>query len=176
VAGAASRYARAIFEVASQDKKVDDWSKRLHTLAAAFAVPEVERAFANPTLTRDDLDRAIKALDLPQLGREGLNLLRLLVESRRTGLIDEITRQYDALGDEASGRVRATVTTAVELSAADRESLRKDLSRGLGKDVRLEAKVDPSILGGLLLRIGDRLTDASVAGRLQQLRRELATA
>jgi len=65
------------------------------------------------------------------------------------------------------------VTTAIPLSEAEREKLAEDLSTQLGKDVRLVAQVDPSILGGLLLQVGDRLTDASVAGRLDQLRRKV---
>jgi F-type H+-transporting ATPase subunit delta len=176
VAGAASRYARAIFEVAAAEKQVDQWSRRLHALAAAFEVPEVKQAFGNPTLSREELDRAVGALDLPQLGGEGLNLLRLLVENHRTDQVEEIARRYDELADAAAGRVRATVITAVDLSNADREALRKDLSGSLGKEVKLEARVDPSILGGLVLQVGDRLIDASVATRLHQLRRQIATA
>jgi F-type H+-transporting ATPase subunit delta len=87
--------------------------------------------------------------------------------------IDEIAEQFEALADDAAGRVRATVTTAIPLSEADREALGKDLSRGLKKEVRLEARVDPAILGGLILEVGDRLTDASVAARLDQVRRRV---
>ena len=87
--------------------------------------------------------------------------------------IDEIAEQFEALADDAAGRVRDTVTTAIPLSEADREALGKDLSRGLKKEVRLEARVDPAILGGLILEVGDRLTDASVAARLDQLRRRV---
>ena len=99
--------------------------------------------------------------------------MRLLVARHRVERIDEIVEGYETLADDAAGRVRATVTTAIPLSEADREALGRDLSRGLQKDVRLEARVDPAILGGLVLEVGDRLTDASVATRLDQLRRQV---
>jgi len=87
--------------------------------------------------------------------------------------MDEIVDHFEVLADEAAGRVRVRVTTAIPLSEADREQLGRDLSAQLGKDVRMVAEVDPTILGGLLLQVGDRLTDASVAGRLDQLRRKV---
>ena len=74
----------------------------------------------------------------------------------------------------AAGRVRATVTTAVELSTRDRDRVENELSKRLGKEIRMHVVVDPRILGGLKLQYGDRLVDASVSTRLQQLRRRLA--
>ena len=78
------------------------------------------------------------------------------------------------MADEDAGRVRATVTTAVELTSKDRDRVAEELSKRLGKDIHLDVHVDPRILGGLKLQYGDRLVDASVATRLQQLRRRLA--
>lgn len=173
MAAAAERYARAIFEVAEAEDKVDAWGGRVRLIEQALSVPAARQVFENPTTSREELEEAVEALKLPQLGTEGLNLLKLLVESRRVELISEIARAYERLSDDAAGRVRATVTTAVELSSRDRDGLRDDLSRSLGKDVLLEARVDPGILGGLVLQVGDELTDASVAGRLQQLRRQV---
>jgi F-type H+-transporting ATPase subunit delta len=88
------------------------------------------------------------------------------------GILDE----YEQLADEAAGRVRATVTTAIELSAEDRERIGSRLSKQLGKEVRITAAVDRRIVGGLKLQYGDHLIDVSVATRLQQLRRRLADA
>lgn len=173
MAAAAERYARAIFEVAQAEDRVDAWGDRVRLIEQALSVPAARQVFENPTTSREELEEAVEAMKLPQLGSEGLNLLKLLVESRRVELISAIARDYERLSDDAAGRVRATVTTAVELSSRDRDGLRDDLSRSLGKDVRLEARVDPGILGGLVLQVGDQLTDASVAGRLQQLRRQV---
>lgn len=173
MAGNASRYAKAIFELASEDGKIDQWSRELVLIRAVFDDPTAREIIANPSVSVETRIKAVEALDLPGIGPRGLNLMRLLVASRRVDRIDEIVEHFEVLADEAAGRVRARVTTAIPLSEADREKLGADLSARLGKDVRLVAQVDPSILGGLLLQVGDRLTDASVAGRLDQLRRKV---
>jgi len=82
--------------------------------------------------------------------------------------------EYEALADAAAGRVRATVTSAIELTPHDRDRVADELSKRLGKEIRLRVEVDPTILGGLKFQYGDHLVDASVATRLQQLRRTLA--
>ena len=173
MAGSASRYARAIFELASEEGKVDDWSRRLALIREVLDDPAARAVLDNPSVASDTRMRAVEELDLPGIGAEGMNLMRMLVASGRVGKIDEIADRFEVLADESAGRVRATVTTAIPLSEADREALGRDLSSQLGKDVRLESRVDPAILGGLVLQVGDRLTDASVAARLDQLRRQV---
>jgi F-type H+-transporting ATPase subunit delta len=91
-------------------------------------------------------------------------------------LVRGVAEEFDALADAAAGRVRATVTTAVELAPAERDRLADQLSERLGKEVRITLVVDKRILGGLKLQYGDRLIDASVVTKLQQLRRQLADA
>jgi F-type H+-transporting ATPase subunit delta len=173
LAGSASRYAKAIFELATEQGKIDAWSRELDLIRSVLADPTARAILANPSVSLETRLKAVDELDLPGIGPQGLNLMRLLVASRRVDRIDEIAEHFEVLADEAAGRVRASVTTAIPLSDADREKLGRDLSAQLGKDVRMVANVDPSILGGLLLRVGDRLTDASVAGRLDQVRRKV---
>ena len=173
MAGSANRYAKAIFELAAEDGKIEAWSRELALIRDVLDDPTARAILANPSVSVETRLKAVEALDVPGISTRGLNLMRLLVASRRVDRIDEIVEHYEVLADEAAGRVRASVTTAIPLSEADREKLGADLSARLGKDVRLVAQVDPSILGGLLLQVGDRLTDASVAGRLDQLRRKV---
>ena len=110
------------------------------------------------------------------LDDESINLAKLLIESNRVKEISAIADEYKALADVAAGRVRATVTTAIELTEHDRDRISDELSKRLGKEVSLKLQVDPTILGGLKLQYGEHLVDASVATRLQQLRRRLAEA
>lgn len=173
MAGAASRYAKAIFELAGEEGGVDAWMARLSLIREILGDPSASAILDNPSLPLETRMGAVDALDLPGVGPQGMNLMRMLVASGRTGRIGEITSQYEALADAAAGRVRATVTTAIPLSEADRAALGRDLSSSLGRDVRLDSKVDPGILGGLILQVGDRLTDASVAARLEQVRRRV---
>jgi len=105
-----------------------------------------------------------------------VNLGRLLIESGRVHDIAGVAEAFDDLADEAAGRVRAVVTTAVELPSEDRDEVARQLSSRLGKEVTLRTLVDPRVLGGLKLQYGDRLIDATIATRLQQLRRRLIEA
>ena len=173
MAGSVSRYAKAIFELASEEGKVDEWSRRLATISDVLDDPTARAILANPSVSVETRLKAVDELDLPGVGPQGLNLMRLLVASRRTDRMAEIVEHFDVLADEAAGRVRASVTTAIPLSEPERSKLGRDLSAQLGRDVRLVAHVDPAILGGLVLQVGDRVTDASVAGRLDQLRRRV---
>jgi F-type H+-transporting ATPase subunit delta len=172
----ARRYARAVFEIAQEDKQVDAWTGRLEALRAVLTNPDAIAVLASPAVPPARRVEAMEALATRQMGDEGLNLGRMLVAARRPDLIEGIVEEYGALADESAGRVRATVTTAVALSTADEKRITTDLSARLGKEVRLEVQVDPAIIGGLVLRVGDRKIDASIATKLQQLRRRLATA
>jgi F-type H+-transporting ATPase subunit delta len=170
---AAKRYARAIFELAQEQGQVAEWHERLDQVAALMSDPQVAQVLTNPTIAAER--RMALVSDAPHVfGAEATNLAKLLIESNRVRDVGGIADEFQRLADEAAGRVRATVTTAVELTPTDRDRVAAGLSKRLGKDVDLEVLVDPSILGGLKLQYGDRLVDASVATRLQQLRRRLA--
>lgn len=171
---AAKHYARAVFELAAADSQIEEWRRRLETIRDVTSNPAATAVLENPTIPaaqRLDLIDATRFLD-----REGINLMRLLVEGRHVHRAPDILDDYERLVDEAEGRVRATVTAAIELSSDDRELIGERLSKRLGKEVRVTAEVDRRILGGLRLQYGDHLIDASVATRLQQLRRILAGA
>jgi F-type H+-transporting ATPase subunit delta len=174
--GTGRRYARAIFELAQEGDQVEAWARRLTAVRAVLTDPQVRRVLANPTIPTAKRVELVEALADRAMGKEGLNLAKLLVASRRVAAIDGIVEEYERLADAAAGRVRATATTAVDLSDSDRRRVGRELSERLGKEVRLEVRVDPAILGGLVLQFGDRVIDASVAARLQRLRRRLLTA
>jgi F-type H+-transporting ATPase subunit delta len=170
---AARRYAKAVFELAEQDGQVEEWGRRLAAVSRLMADPEVASVLTNPTIATE-LRMALIS-DAPHvLDREATNLAKLLIESNRVREVAAIEEEFERLTDEAAGRVRATVTTAVELTAGDRDRVEEELSKRLGKEIRMLTVVDPRILGGLKLQYGDRLVDASVSTRLQQLRRRLA--
>jgi F-type H+-transporting ATPase subunit delta len=172
VTAAARRYAEAVFELASEEGRVDDWRRQLTAITDLVSDPVVAGVLKNPTIS---LARR-EGLIADSLEPEAANLARLLIEGDRVEEAAGILDEYEQLADEAAGRVRATVTTAVTLSADDRERLGRELSARLGKEVHITAAVDRRIVGGLKLQYGDHLIDVSVATRLQQLRRRLADA
>ncbi|MEP6752290.1 MAG: F0F1 ATP synthase subunit delta [Candidatus Dormiibacterota bacterium] len=170
---AAKRYARAVFELATEEGKVEEWTRRLAAVRDLLSDPSVAAVLTNPTIP---VDRRMELISSAphELDPGATNLARLLIESNRVKQIAGVAEEFEVLADAAAGRVRATVTTAVELDQAEREKVAHQLSERLGKEVRMTVVVDKGILGGLKLQYGDHLIDASVATKLQQLRRRLA--
>jgi F-type H+-transporting ATPase subunit delta len=172
-AAAARRYAKAVFELAEHEGRIEEWGHRLAAVRELLSDPHVGAVLTNPTIPNDQ--RMALVSDAPHvLDSESTNLAKLLIESNRVRDVAGIEEEFQRLADVAAGRVRATVTTAVELTAKDQERVEDELSKRLGKEIRMHVVVDPRILGGLKLQYGDRLVDASVSTRLQQLRRRLA--
>jgi F-type H+-transporting ATPase subunit delta len=172
---AGKRYARAIFELARETKDLQGWDRRLRRVADALGGEETRRLLQDPSVP---MEARVEAMDAATRGWDAgaKNLAKLLVEGGRVEAATDIASEYETLLDAEEGRLRATATTAVELSPRDRDRLADQLSRRFGRKVRLDVTVDASILGGLVLQVGDRQIDASVATRLQQLRRRLSTA
>jgi F-type H+-transporting ATPase subunit delta len=170
---AARRYGKAIFELAQSDGDLDGWARRLARVREILGDPQVADVLSNPTIATEQREALIGASPRV-LDDEGTNLARLLIESGRTSAIAEIEEEFTRLSDQAAGRVRATVTTAIEMKPADRARVERELSQRLKKEVRMTVAVDPRIIGGLKLQYGDHVVDASVATKLQQLRRRLA--
>lgn len=170
---AAKRYANAIFELAQPAGEIEEWSRRLASVRQLLGDPQVAAVLRNPTISMERRD-ALIASGPHVLDEEGTNLARLLIESGRTDEAPAIEEQFHRIADEAAGRVIATVTTAIELDPEDRERVQEQLAKRLAKEVRLSVVVDPLVIGGLKLQYGDRVVDATVATRLQQLRRRLA--
>ncbi|MFO0002631.1 MAG: ATP synthase F1 subunit delta [bacterium] len=112
---------------------------------------------------------------LPGLGLHPhvASFLRLLLDKDRFAALADIAREYRALADAEAGRVRATVTTAAELTPATRDAVANALVRSTGKKVVLETRVDPALLGGLVAQVGGRVYDASLRTRLERLQLSL---
>jgi F-type H+-transporting ATPase subunit delta len=170
---AARRYARAVFELAQAEGQVEEWGRRMEAVRDLLVDAGVAAVLTNPTIATEE--RMALVSGAPHvLDPEATNLAKLLIESNRVRDVVAVDAEFQRLADEAAGRVRATVTTAVELAPDERDRVAAELSKRLGKEIRLQVAVDASILGGMKLQYGDRLVDASVATRLQQLRRRLA--
>ncbi len=168
----ARRYADAIFAVAQEANDLDGWRQELAKLDELLNDEIVVAAFGSPavsTVRRLELARRLA----PELRRETQNLLRLLVERRRTRDLPGIRQAFERKADQAAGIVHVTMTTAVDLSAGEADAYRQALARKLGRDVRLIAEMNPALIGGATIQIGDHLVDGSVRSRLNRLRETL---
>jgi F-type H+-transporting ATPase subunit delta len=119
---------------------------------------------------RDRYALVDRVLDVPPIAR---NLAKLLIQKSRSRGARAIANSFNALADEHAGIAKAEITTAVPISDAQRAGIETQLSRTLGKTVTATSAVDPSLIGGLIVRVGDQLIDGSVRTRLRLLRKEL---
>jgi F-type H+-transporting ATPase subunit delta len=169
----ARRYARALFELAlERDEPLESWLSDLQAIQAAIEDPAVRPVLVSPKLSferkRELVDRALSGLD--PLRR---NFVYVLIERGRIELLGAVVREFRAMMLEHQGVAEATVTTAVPISDAEADRIAALLARLVGRRVILERQVDPSIIGGVVARVGDRLINGSVAESLAALRRQL---
>jgi len=168
----ARRYAQGIFQLAQTEKDLDGWRRELAQLDALLQDDVLRAAFANPAVTtarRMELARRLA----PELRPETQNLLRLLIEHRRTTEMPAIRREFERMADESAGIVNVALTTAIELDDAEKRRYEKALADRLGKKVRMDYRHDPGLVAGATVQIGDRLIDGSVRTQLDRLRQQL---
>jgi F-type H+-transporting ATPase subunit delta len=172
---AAKRYALAALELAQERGEADVWLDAVRQIADFMSDTEVRRVLEDTRVGRDPKQRLVEAAlsDLPPLP---LNLARLLVRKNRTSLAGEIAAQFGQLLETQRGISRARAVTAVPMGDAERDALSRRLQEQTGREVILETSVDPALLGGVVVQIGDRLVDASTRAKLRALRESLVRA
>jgi F-type H+-transporting ATPase subunit delta len=171
---AAPRYAQAIFDIAVEQNRLEGWATDLATIRQAVDGTELRDALESVRAPFSAKQAAVEQIFGGQIDPLAKNFLLLLVQRNRLGQLDAIIDQFQALSDERLGIARAKVTTAVPLDDRERQVVADRLAAITGKTIRLEATVDPTIMGGLIARIGDKLIDGSTRTRLIALRRRLA--
>jgi F-type H+-transporting ATPase subunit delta len=170
-AGLATRYATALFELASEQDALERTAADLRAiLEAVNAEPALARAIRSPIVPRDELISLITAL-AERLGLSPLvrNFLGLLAQQRRLFALRLMVERFEQMLAAHRGEVTAEVASAVPLDEEQIAALREALAARVGKAVRLATRVDPELLGGLVVRLGSRMIDASLRSRLQQL-------
>jgi F-type H+-transporting ATPase subunit delta len=175
IAAVHRRYAQALFDAAKEKGRLQEVHAELSDFAAAVRdVPELRNALRNP-----ELDPGTKAelLDALISGADQLvrNFLRLTAEKGRIAGIEDIARELDRLLAAEERRLSVELTTALQLSDDDARGLVKQIEDASGRKVEVSRKVDPELIGGLILQIGSMRVDASVRGRIERLRRELVS-
>jgi len=169
---AGRRYALALSAIASERQSFARWAEVVDALAALTAEPRFVNALQSDGMTDDKLQEVVRQV-LPDVAPVEMNLFRLLRRKNRLALGPSIASYFHEMWDEERGVERAVVRTAVELDDGTRDRMRDQLSQQTGKTIELETEVDPSLIGGAVIRIGDRLIDGSTRTRLRQLRGRL---
>jgi F-type H+-transporting ATPase subunit delta len=177
VSATANRYASAAFSVASESNELDAWVAALTELSRILRMPSARRVFASPAVPTAQKRAAIERL-LPDATPIIRNFLYILADRDRLDQVPGIAEALKDLVNTQRGIVRADVTTAVALDSELEQIVAQRLAAYLGRrpdQIVVNARVDPSIIGGVVARVGDRLIDDSVRGRLARLRQALAT-
>ena len=169
-------YARALFEAAKDQGRLDEVREGLDDFMATVAdVPELRNVLGNPQL--DPRARRAALEDLLGESEELVrNFLLVVAEKGRAGQLEDVHREFERLLAAEERRLRVELTTAFELSDDDARGIVKQIEEASGQQVEATRKVDQSLIGGLVLQAGSLRVDASVRGRLNRLRQELATA
>jgi len=162
-------YARAAFAHAHAGEELAAWSKLLGTAAAVAADGRVARLIGNPHVTADELVELLAGIAGEVGGKEGRNFLRALAANRRLALLPEIAEQFELLRAEVENVIDVEVIAAREIAAPQQQRLTGALKRRLGREIRMHARIDESLIGGAIVRAGDLVIDGSLKGRLARL-------
>jgi len=169
--GVAGRYALALFELARDGDVLDAVAADLTSFSTMLdESADLRRLIRSPVLSRDDQGKALAALaERAGFGELTTKFLGLVAEHRRLFALPEVIEAYRAMLAEHKGEVAAELVSAVPLQEEQVATLEKQLTASVGKQVMLAARVDPGLLGGLVVRVGSRMLDASLRTKLRQL-------
>jgi F-type H+-transporting ATPase subunit delta len=166
-------YARAAFAYASESGRVAEWSTWLATARGVVASDEFQQLERSPGITSADLTGLVTGICGDALDAHGRAFLAILSENGRFDFLPEIAARFEELKAEAENVADAEVVSAAALDERQRQRLADALRRRLRREVRLHCRVDPSLIGGAVVRSGDLLIDGSLKGRLERLETEL---
>jgi F-type H+-transporting ATPase subunit delta len=168
------RYADAAFEIGLRDGTVEVWRRELDAAAEMVRSEQVLDVLANPAIP---LDQRLEATQraFAKFSQPVRNLILLLVRRGRIEQLPRVAAEFARRDDERNGLTHAVATSAAPLGEDEIRAIAARLEQVTGQRVALETNVDPGILGGVVVRIGDRLIDGSVRGRLERLRNQLAS-
>jgi F-type H+-transporting ATPase subunit delta len=165
------RYAKALVHIGAEQQAVEQYGQELANVSYVFASEERLRLLLeSPTFPLEKKSTMLAELcEVLQLSPGMRNFLGLLLHKDRLKYLGQISIDYRALADELSGTVRAQITAAAELDAAQREAIRVGLEKQTGKTVELRVQVDPSLIGGLQASLGGKVFDGSVKTQLKRI-------
>jgi F-type H+-transporting ATPase subunit delta len=166
-------YAEAAFALARDQNALDQWSQMLRLATTIVKDPRVADALDNPRLGAPEKETLLLSVAGDNLTADGRNLVRVLVEADRVTLLPEITELFETLKDEAQGTAKADIESAMELSDAQLAEIKSALERRFGKRIEATVRVNPALIGGARVTVGDTVIDASVQAKLAAMANEL---
>lgn len=160
-------------EIAVQEGTTDQWLADLRLIGEAFGNRQLTFVLREPNIALQRKELIVRDLLANKVQHEALNLALVLVRDGLTEAAPRLAQEYERLYDDYRGQAKAVVTTAMPLDEEERQHIARDLQRVMGKRILMQERVDPSILGGVVARVGDTLIDGSVKRRLALLREQI---
>ena len=178
VSGMAGRYATALFELALEERAVDAVRGDVEKFDALIATnPDLTRLVRSPVFTAEEQTRALAAvLEKAEIGGLAAKFLQFVASNRRLFAVRDMIKAYRALVARHKGQVSAEVTAAEELTDKHRDALKTALKSVTGKEIDLAIKVDPAIIGGLVVKLGSRMVDSSLRTKLNSIKHAMKEA
>ncbi|UCH50399.1 MAG: ATP synthase F1 subunit delta [Chloroflexota bacterium] len=167
------RYAQAVFEIALEGNKLKEWQSNLGKIAQLTRDTEFAALVENPKIPSQLKEKLVREI-LGKINPMALNLAYLLISKGKLKDAGQIADEYERLLNDHQGIKTAEVTTAIALDNTEREKLSRHFEELTGKKVRINAQVNPDILGGFIARIDDSLIDGSIRNKLETLKKSLA--
>jgi F-type H+-transporting ATPase subunit delta len=166
-------YARAVFELASEESQLQQWQDRLQLAAVIAADSDMLAMFELPSmLTNEQAELFLSVASesaKAEISDDFRNLVALLAENGRLAIFPAIATVFETLKQEAEGRVEVHIRSARELTAEQQENISKSLSKRLGKEVSISTEIDESLIAGAVVTAGDLVIDGSASGRMDKL-------
>ncbi|GAA3412895.1 F0F1 ATP synthase subunit delta [Paenibacillus hodogayensis] len=173
----AKRYAKALFEVARERGKIADVERELQAIADALSAnPDYVKLLEHPNISAASKTEMLKQAFGASVSEEVFNTLQLLVQRGRESILLDLVSQYSLVANDALGEALAKVYTPLPLTAEESDKISTAFGQVTGKKIRIESFVEPALLGGLQVRIGDRLYDGSLSGKLERIEKALVQA
>lgn len=162
-------YAQAVFEIANEENKLTEWSDMLTLLESVVTDAQMKAVLTNPKLDAEALSSFILDVCSDALSETSRNLVKVLAEAGRLSFIPELNKLYEQLRTEAEGVIEVGVSSAYELTSEQQATISTAMAKRLGRKVAITSDIDESLIGGMVIRAGDSVIDASVKGRLKAL-------
>ena len=162
-------YARAVFEQAQQEGNLEQWSSLLNTLTLIVQDPQMRMILNSPKISPQQLLELVSGIVGDQLSQSGMNFIKVLISANRLPYVSYILELFEKSRAEDEGRMGIEVLTAYKLESGQARKISDSMGKRLGKKINITSVVDKSLIGGMIIRAGDSVIDASLRGRLTEL-------
>lgn len=167
-------YSLAVFQFAQSRSKLAEWSQMLSFLSSVVTEPHMQSLISNTSIKKEQLTKLMADICSDKLDDFGGNLIKVLMENRRLGLVPEIANQYETLRAEAESTIEAKIISAFDVSQEQLSKITDALQKRLGRKVSIKTQIDKELIGGAVVSAGDFVIDGSAVGRLQKLTNALS--